>query len=91
MKQLNEQIGRIKNIMGINSEVIIENSNPEKLYSKKQITKLVSTKRDGKYLAPKHIRDIVKDLREVDCDKGDGKCVKLPEAVFHYLNQRGML
>lgn len=78
--RLQENIHRIKEIMGVKNNMIGESYDSNQLYLKKEvISKLLS--------APKEIKKYIDNLPDIECEDEQGNrdiCTKIPEVLYVY-------
>ncbi len=73
-------------------KVLKEYFEKDKLYHRESlIKKLLVKNKDGYFVAPKQIRDIIEKLPYIDCYDQEGNkqtCTKIPEVLHVYLTGR---
>lgn len=73
-----------KRKLKVSESIILEQFNPDKLYSKEHIVRVLKK-------APKELKPILKKLEDIPCVNPNGEpttCVKIPEIVHVYLTGR---
>lgn len=73
-----------KRKLKVSESVISEQFNPDKLYSKEHIVRVLKN-------GPRELRPILKKLQDIPCVNGNGEqtvCTKIPEIVHVYLTGR---
>jgi hypothetical protein len=73
-------------------KVLKEYFEKDKLYHRESLIKRLLVKnKDGYFVAPKQIRDIIEKLPYIDCYDQEGNkqtCTKIPEVLHVYLTGR---
>ncbi len=73
-------------------KVLEEYFEKDKLYHRESLIKRLLVKnKDGYFVAPKQIRDIIEKLPYIDCYDQEGNkqtCTKIPEVLHVYLTGR---
>jgi hypothetical protein len=73
-------------------KVLKEYFEKDKLYQRESLIKRLLVKnKDGYFVAPKQIRDIIEKLPYIDCYDQEGNkqtCTKIPEVLHVYLTGR---
>jgi hypothetical protein len=70
----------------------IYHEDKDRLYHReKLIKKLLSKDKQGRFIAPKNIRDYINKLPYIECNDSNGNiqtCTKIPEFLYVYLYGR---